>query len=210
MIAPRWIGLVAAYVLLLVGGWYLGQVLMELSDIQIHPMNEPTVHKMIMATTGIFVIASAMPFVPGAEIGLGLILVFGKTIAFLVYLSMVVALTIAYLVGFLVPPRLTASLFKFFGLSRAHDLVQRLANLGPSEKLDFLLKNTPRRFVPFLLRHRYLALIILFNLPGNSLIGGGGGIAFSAGLSGLFSFPRYLAAVAIATAPVPAFFVLTG
>jgi hypothetical protein len=203
-------GLFAVYIFLLVGGWYIGSLLFELSDIEVRPSNEPIVHKMIMATTGIFTIASALPFVPGAEIGFGLILVFGKKIALLVYLSMVAALTLAYLIGLLVPPRLTSSVFRFFGLNRAHDLVQGLAKLDPSAKLDFLLNNAPRRFVPFLLRHRYLALIILFNLPGNSLIGGGGGIAFSAGLSGLFSFPRYLTAVSIAIAPVPAIFMLTG
>jgi hypothetical protein len=54
-----------------------------------------------------------------------------------------------------------------------------------------------------LVRHRYLALAFALNLPGNSLIGGGGGIALSAGMSGLYPMPAYLASVAVAVAPVP-------
>jgi len=52
-------------------------------------------------------------------------------------------------------------------------------------------------------------LILTLNIPGNSLVGGGGGIAFIAGLSGLFSYPAYLATILIAVAPVPAFFFFT-
>jgi len=49
---------------------------------------------------------------------------------------------------------------------------------------------------------RYLALMVLFNLPCNSMLGGGG-IALAAGMSGLFSFPRSVGTVLIAIAPVP-------
>ena len=57
--------------------------------------------------------------------------------------------------------------------------------------------------VPVLLRHRYLALGVAFNLPGNTLLGGGGGIALAAGMSGLYPLLAYVAVVAIAVAPVP-------
>lgn len=57
--------------------------------------------------------------------------------------------------------------------------------------------------MPRLLRHRYLALAVALNLPGNTLLGGGGGIALMAGLSGLYPMPAYLTTVAIAVAPVP-------
>lgn len=36
---------------------------------------------------------------------------------------------------------------------------------------------------------RYVALAVLLNIPGNVVIGGGGGIAFAAGMTRLFSFP---------------------
>ena len=55
-----------------------------------------------------------------------------------------------------------------------------------------------------ILRHRCCALGVLFNTPGNSLIGGGGGIAIATGASRLLGFPHFLATVVIAVAPVPA------
>jgi len=44
-----------------------------------------------------------------------------------------------------------------------------------------------------------------FNIPGNALIGGGGGIALVAGMSGLFRLPTYILMVAIAISPIPLF-----
>lgn len=41
------------------------------------------------------------------------------------------------------------------------------------------------------------------NLPGNALIGGGGGIALMAGMSRLFSFPLFLLSLTVAVSPVP-------
>ena len=53
------------------------------------------------------------------------------------------------------------------------------------------------------LRHRHLMLALLVNLPGNAVIGGGGGILMLSGLSGLFTLPRLLLTLALAVAPVP-------
>ena len=72
------------------------------------------------------------------------------------------------------------------------------------------MDHAPRRLVPFSICHRYLAIAFAFNLPGNALIGGGGGIALLAGLSGLFSLSGYLIAVCIAVLPVPLAAVLGG
>jgi hypothetical protein len=47
-------------------------------------------------------------------------------------------------------------------------------------------------------------------VPGNAVIGGGGGIALLAGISGLFTFPRYLAIVSLAVLPVPLTIMLIG
>ncbi|MBL4615404.1 MAG: hypothetical protein JKY27_11110 [Magnetovibrio sp.] len=63
--------------------------------------------------------------------------------------------------------------------------------------------------MPFLLRHRYLAVVVALNVPGNALIGGGGGICMAAGISGLFSWPRFLISIAIAVSPVPLFLTIT-
>jgi hypothetical protein len=96
----------------------------------------------------------------------------------------------------------------WFHLHRARDLVKDLAPLGPEERLEFLLRNAPSGIVPFLVRHRYLILAVLFNLPGNSILGDGGGIGLVAGMSRLFRFPRYVLLVCLAITPLPLLFLL--
>jgi hypothetical protein len=57
--------------------------------------------------------------------------------------------------------------------------------------------------MPALLKRRYLVLAALLNLPGNVVIGGAGGIAMLAGMSRLYSFPKYLLLVSVAVLPGP-------
>lgn len=79
-----------------------------------------------------------------------------------------------------------------------------------TERLALLVEQAPSRFVPVLLRFRYVALVAAFNLPGNAILGGGGGIALLAGMSGMFSLPQYLIAASIAALPIPAAALLFG
>lgn len=203
----RRLKLIVLYLVLLIGGWYVGHAIVDLLAFDVRPHTETRVHAMIMTAIGVFVVTSAVPFVPGAEIGLGLIFVFGAKIAFLVYVSMVAALILSYLVGRFVPALYVASAFGYFGLAKARELVLRMAPLDAEGRLGLLTAEAPSTWIPKLLRYRYLALVVLLNLPGNSVIGGGGGIAFTAGLSGLYSFPAYFLAVLVAVAPVPLFVV---
>ena len=163
---------------------------------------------MVLTIMAAFILLSALPFVPGVEIGIGLLMVFGERIAAYVYLCMVVALMLAYLIGRFVPPRLCAGIFGYLGFGRARSLVESLARMPRQERLSHLTRNAPNRVVPFLLRNRHIALIAILNLPGNALIGGGGGIAIAAGMSGLYSLPGFLIAVLIAVAPVPLAYLL--
>jgi len=105
--------------------------------------------------------------------------------------------------GPFIPVHWTARVFGLLGLDRAHDFMLRLAPLGPDECLDLLLRGTPGRRAAFLVRHRYLLLALVLIVPGNIVIGGGGGIAVADGMARLFSAPLYLVTVALATAPVP-------
>jgi hypothetical protein len=202
----RWLVLIAVYLAFLLGGWLVGQQLFDFVAIDVRPHNEPLVHKLILTSMLIFVSASAVPFVPGAEVGLALLVVLGARVALLVYAGMVIALLLAYLVGRLVSPGAIAAAFATCGLDRARGLVLQLAPLDAKARLALLTQRAPRRMVPFLLRHRYLGLVVLLNLPGNSLVGGGGGIALCAGMSGLFPPHGFLAAVLLAAAPVPTYF----
>ncbi len=205
----RRLKLLLFYLFVLVGGWYAGHALIDLMAFDLQPQNEAKIHLAIMTSIVAYVIASAVPFVPGAEIGFGLLMVFGAKIAFLVYVGMVAALLLSFMVGRFVPAERVAAAFDYLGLARAHDLVLQLAPMDAAARLQFLSARAPSRWLPVLLRYRYLALILLFNIPGNSVIGGGGGIAFTAGLCGLYSIPGYVIAVLIAVAPVPLFFVVS-
>lgn len=192
-------GAVALYVLgRLVADMVVGQF-----GLHVRARNEPLLHRIIMTATLVYIVFLAIPFVPGAEIGLAMLLVFGPRLAFLVYASTVVALTLAYLVGRSLPVEFAARAFGLVGLAKARDFVDRLAPLSPGERMDLLVRDSPARLVPYLVRHRYVALAVLLNLPGNFLLGGGGGIALLAGMTGLFPIPRYLLTVAVAVAPVP-------
>jgi hypothetical protein len=202
--------LATAYGALVVGGLFAGTWLAELVTYDVRPVNEPQVHRMVLLAAGVYVAVAALPFVPGAEIGLALMLAMGRGIVPLVYASTVAALCLAYVLGRLVPARLTASALAAVGLRRARDLVLTLDGFDRDQRLRLLCERAPRRWVPFLLRHRYVLLGLLFNLPGNSLLGGGGGLAMAAGLSGVYSPLGFLLTTALAVAPVPLLFMATG
>lgn len=208
--ATRSLILIAAYGGLVIGGAFAGPWLAELVQYDLRPVNEPQVHRMVLLVTGIFVLTAALPFVPGAEIGLAMMLMMGSGVAPLVYLGMVGALLLAFVIGRLVPARVTAEGLGLLGLHRGRDLMLRLETLDKKRRLQLLTSSAPRRLIPFLLRHRYLTLGLAFNLPGNTLLGGGGGIALCAGLSGLYSLTGFATTVAIAVAPVPLIFIITG
>lgn len=72
------------------------------------------------------------------------------------------------------------------------------------------METAPKGISRVLVDHRDLALIAVLNMPGNALIGGGGGIALVAGMSGMFRPDRYLLAVAIAALPIPLFMLAGG
>jgi hypothetical protein len=176
----------------------------------IMPSVEIQVHRTIMAGMLAYVVLLAMPFVPGAEIGLALLAAFGAAIAPLIYAATVMAMMLAYTVGRLLPAQTLARLLSFLRLRKAADLVSRAALLPAAERLSLLLDGAPPRTVGLALRHRYVALALVVNVPGNSLIGGGGGIMMLAGLSGIFAPVQTFLAIMIAVSPVPLAILLLG
>ena len=116
------------------------------------------------------------------------------------------SLSLSFAIGRLIPLKALARLVAWLQLSKARELIVKLEPLNRQARFDVLLKSTPSKIVPFLLEHRYLMIALLLNLPGNALIGGGGGIGLIAGMSKLFSFPRYLLLVSLAITPLPLLF----
>ncbi len=190
-------------VLLIAVGNLAAVWLTDALDLEIRPSTEDLVHQMITVSALAYTLLIAVPFVPGVEIGLSLITLLGPAIVFLVYVCTVVGLLISFLVGRLVPLRGLIALLDELSLKRASLLLARIEPMAREERLQFLLSKGPQRYVPLLLRHRYLALALVVNLPGNIVIGGGGGIALVAGVSRLYSLPGFLITVLLAVSPVP-------
>jgi len=172
-------------------------------DLTIMPINEQQVHRAVMLGTVAYIGLLALPFVPGAEIGIAMLTAFGAAIAPLVYAATVVSMMLAYTVGRLLPIALLARLLAFLRMRRAADLVTRAAPLAREARLGLLLDGAPPRMLDLAVRHRYIALALSVNIPGNAVIGGGGGIMLVAGMSGLFTPLPTLLAIALAVAPVP-------
>jgi len=155
-----------------------------------------------------YMLALALPFVPGVEIGLLVMMLFGTPGAVAVYLATIAGLGLAFAVGRLIPARIVAR------------LLARLGVAMPDEPLEVAVRRTVAggpagtglwsQLAARLVRYRYLTLAVAFNLPGNSVLGGGGGIALLCGASRQFEWYWFVLTVVVATAPVPVLVVVGG
>lgn len=148
---------------------------------------ESTPRRAVWTLLLLYTLLLAVPFVPGAEIGLALLVVFGAVMAWPVYVATILALSIAFAAG-----RLASG--------SARPASEALAVFADG------LRDRP--WLQGLMRFRWLTVVALINMPGNTVIGGGGGIAMALGYSRAFSYPAFLACVAVAVAPVPALVLL--
>lgn len=201
----RWptIAKIVGLISLLIAANFLAHGIADALNFQIRPGNEDAVHRTIMVSAALYSILLAIPFVPGAEVGLAMMTVLGPAIAFLVYVCTVAGLSLSFILGRMVPLSALIRFTKDINFNRTNKLLKDIETRGKQERLAYLADIAPNRFIPALLRFRYLALGIALNIPGNFLIGGGGGIALFAGISRLYSFSGFLLTIAIAVAPVP-------
>lgn len=193
-------GLLIALLVLATWG---AHVIKDALDLQIRPDNEQQIHRAIMFGAVAYIGLLALPFVPGAEIGIAMLAAFGPGIAPLIYVTTVASMMLAYTVGRFLPIRALERLLSFLRMRRAAALVARAAPLSRQERLEMLLEGQSKRALKLGLRYRYIAVAFAVNTPGNSIIGGGGGIMMMAGLSGIFApLPTFLT-IALAVSPVP-------
>jgi hypothetical protein len=144
-----------------------------------------------------------MPFVPDAEIGIAMLTAFAVAIAPQIYTATVLAMLLAYSLGRLIRVSVLEMLLSFRRMRRAAALISRAAPLAGEERLALLLEGAPPRVVVRALRHRYIDLALSVNVPGNAIIGGGGGIMMLAGMSGIFAPLPTAISIVIAVAQVP-------
>lgn len=193
--------LVLAVILYLVNRYV--HAFFDMLQIDLSQADPDMVRGLILTAALLYAVALALPFVPGIEIGLALMAVIGPEMGYLVYGCTVAGLCLGFALGRLVPLHVLARTARDLGLDRSAALLDRFAALPRDQVFSTLLDATPNRLAKVLLRNRYLALALLINLPGNSVIGGGGGIAMMAGLSRVFSPLPFALIVAVAVAPVP-------
>ncbi len=198
-IALQLTGLIA----LVIGATLLAHEVRGALDLQLEPSNEQMVHRTIMVGAVVYVALLAFPFVPGAEIGLALLTAFGAAIAPLIYVCTAAAMMLAYSVGRFVPLETLERLLRAFKLRKAAGMVARAAAVTPEARVELLLQGNSKRALGLALRYRYVALALALNTPGNSVIGGGGGIMMMAGISGMFSPLATTVVVLLAVSPVP-------
>ena len=150
----------------------------------------------------LYALLLSLPFVPGVELGVLLMCVFGKEGIVFVYLATVTGLSLAFGIGRLLPEKWIESGLQTLGFSptcgnTGVEIDGILDHLARNRKLD------RHRWWSFFSTYRYLALALALNLPGNYLIGGGGGISLLSGISRGISWKWFLLTVILAVAPVP-------
>jgi len=157
----------------------------------------------VMIGGGIFyALLLSLPFVPGVELGVLLMCGFGKAGIVFVYFATIAGLSLAFLIGRLLPKEWVQSRLEKHGFFQSCDT--------PAAEIEGMLDNFSRnrkfcqnRFWSFLSKYRYLMIAILFNAPGNYLIGGGGGISLVCGISRSIAWKWFLLTVVLAVLPVP-------
>ena len=185
---------------------YGGRLVVEQINFQLWPEHENLMVTAFWLSVVVYVIWMAMPFVPGIELGLALMVMLGARGVILVYLCTLLSLSLSFAVGRLIPLKVFSRFLGWLHLQKAKNLVLELEPLNSEGKLDFLLRTAPSKIITFLLKHRYLMIAVALNLPGNVIIGGGGGIGLIAGMSNLCPFPKYLLFVSLAITPLPVLF----
>ncbi len=187
------------------GGWLAAQL-----NFHIWPRHNDMIEVIVFAIILAYVLTMMLPFVPGIEIGLAIMLFLGPGGIVLVYLCTQISLAPSFLIGRVVPRTALQSILRVMRFERASRLLEELNDPIAFQRRQRLSNRLQSRWLAVLLRNRYIALAVLLNLPGNAVIGGAGGIGAVAGASRLYGFSRYMLAVVLATTPVPAFLLLVG
>lgn len=150
-----------------------------------------------------YILLISIPFVPGIEIALSLMVIRGPDVVIWVYAATIMGLMLAFLAGRYLSYTHLHNIFRDLRMKRACELLDTIQPLSRKERLDTLKNHIPAFLRPFLIEGRYAMVGIVLNIPGNALIGGGGGILLIAGLSRLFSTGWMFITLMIAVAPIP-------
>ena len=151
----------------------------------------------------VYIVLISIPFVPGIEIALSLMLIRGPEVVLWVYVATVLGLFLAFLAGQYLSYSYLQKVFLDLRMKRASELLNSLQTLSRKDRLDLIKEKLPLLLRPFIVEGRYATVAVILNIPGNALIGGGGGILLIAGISRLFSTGWMFLTLVIAVSPIP-------
>jgi uncharacterized membrane protein YdjX (TVP38/TMEM64 family) len=149
----------------------------------------------------VYILLLSIPFFPGVELAWLVIMLFGKEAVVMIYFFTICGLSLSFAMG-----RWFEKSWFTSGLDIQALEEQFSERMGKIK--DKLRKQLPDRFVSQALKQRlpnsrYMILAILINLPGNTIIGGGGGLALLCGMNQAFSWKGFVVTVALAILPLP-------
>lgn len=150
-----------------------------------------------------YILLISIPFIPGIEIAISLMVLRGPDIVLYIYAATICGLFLAFLAGQYLSYNYLHKVFCDLRLKRACLLLEALEPLSKTDRLELIKDKLPKLLRPFLIQGRYIAIATVLNIPGNAVIGGGGGILLMAGFSRVFSTGWMLLTLCIAAAPIP-------
>ncbi len=150
-----------------------------------------------------YAILLAIPFIPGVEIGIAILVLEGADAAPMVYLATVAGMLLAFLIGQYAPLDRLIPLCHDLRLLRIAKLLERIELTPRKDRLNAMHDKLPKWLVPILCDYRYVTLGLAINMPGNIALGGGGGIMMAGGISRLFQTRFAILTILLATLPIP-------
>ena len=150
-----------------------------------------------------YIILLSIPFIPGVEVGIAVLLLLGPSAAPIVYLATVCGLLTAFGVGQYAPLQRLVQFCLDLRMTRIATLLERIHSTPRAQRIHAMQASLPNWLTPILSNYRYVTLALAINMPGNIAIGGGGGIMMAAGLSRLFQTRFVALTVMLSTLPVP-------
>ena len=149
----------------------------------------------------VYAILLSIPFFPGVELGWLIIMLYGKDSIILIYLFTLLGLIVSFSVGRWLGTYCVSCQSKLERFNQTYSatfnrLVEKVHGFFSQTRCSLV-------FNRILQKSPYFVLAILINIPGNSLVGGGGGIALLSGLNRAISFKGFVITLIIAVSPLP-------
>lgn len=190
-----WVGLIVA-------GHYLSHLDAPAIRQTLADLHEAMGMGALLASAVALAILLGLPFMPSVEMGLMMMAVFGREGAVAAWLATIAGLALAHAAGRYMPVEWLRHWMERQGLMSADSSDGQSPMLALMDRMH-ISPQRGHRLGAFLFRHRYLLFAALINMPGNSILGGGGGIALVSGFTRLFRWPHFVLTTALASLPIP-------